>query len=270
MAVFALVAVGVGVILIAQITRLSVEERRRETAIAAASGASPLSTVAGFIAEAAVLGGAGSALGTLTGIVIARPVVASASADRAVPRRHRPGCAGCANPVGGKGNRRAARRSCRHRPQPVGIENAIAAELSRRAGHDNSATRRLWAKTMALLAVGISGVVAARAATSSGGLEPWQASMANAGVVIAIVGSLLSAAYLSAQAIAVLRFRPGRMRRATLATALTALRADRAARRPDTDDRDRGRRRRPRRGTALGLHHRDLPRRGGCRTGAGQ
>jgi putative ABC transport system permease protein len=79
LAIFALIAVGVGVILIAQITRLSVEERRHEIAIAAALGASPLSAVTGFLAEAALLGIAGSVTGVLLGIVLARPVVASAS-----------------------------------------------------------------------------------------------------------------------------------------------------------------------------------------------
>jgi putative ABC transport system permease protein len=79
LAIFALIAVGVGVILIAQLTRLSVEERRRETAVAAALGASPLAVLSGFLAEAAVLGAAGSVIGILLGIVIARPVVASAS-----------------------------------------------------------------------------------------------------------------------------------------------------------------------------------------------
>src|SRR6267154_757349 len=58
LAIFALIAVGVGVILIAQLTRLSVEERRREIAIAAALGASPLAVLSGFLAEAAVLGAA--------------------------------------------------------------------------------------------------------------------------------------------------------------------------------------------------------------------
>ena len=70
--IFALVAVGVGVILIVQITRLSVEERRREIAVAAALGASPLPTISGFLAEAALLGAAGSVIGILIGIVIAQ------------------------------------------------------------------------------------------------------------------------------------------------------------------------------------------------------
>ena len=48
LAIFALIAVGVGVILIAQLTRLSIQERRREVAIAAALGASPLSALVGI------------------------------------------------------------------------------------------------------------------------------------------------------------------------------------------------------------------------------
>jgi putative ABC transport system permease protein len=67
------------VILITLLTRLSIQERRREVAIAAALGASPLSTLVGFLAEAALLGAAGSVVGVLLGAIIARPVVASAS-----------------------------------------------------------------------------------------------------------------------------------------------------------------------------------------------
>jgi putative ABC transport system permease protein len=227
LAIFSLIAVGVGVILIAQLTRLSVEERRRETAVAAALGASPLSVLSGFLAEAAVLGAAGSVIGILLGIVIARPVVASASdlTQRFV---------GVNVPVVVESNVVVVGLVtgvllavlAAIIPSVSASKTAIATELSGRAAHEYSKSRTIWRKAAALLAIGFVGVIAVMLATMSGGLEPWEAGVANAGTVIAVVGLLLAAAYLSAQAIASIRLPPDRTRGATLAIALTGLRAD--------------------------------------------
>ena len=227
LAIFALIAVGVGVILIAQLTRLSVEERRRETAVAAALGASPLSVLSGFLAEAAVLGAAGSVIGILLGIVIARPVVASASdltqrfVGVNVPVVVESSVVVVALVTGVLLAVLAAII-----PSLSASKTAIATELSGRAAHEYGKSRSIWRRAAALLAIGITGVIVVRLATMSGGLESWEASFANAGTVIAVVGLLLAAAYLSAQAIASIRFPPGRTRGATLAIALTGLRAD--------------------------------------------
>jgi putative ABC transport system permease protein len=227
LAIFALIAVGVGVILIAQLTRLSVEERRREIAIAAALGASPLSALSGFLAEAALLGAAGSVIGVLMGVVIARPVVASASeltqlfVGVNVPVVVQPGVV-----MAGLGTGVLLAVLAAMIPSLSASNTAIAAELSGRAARESTESRRIWPKAAALLALGFAGVISARLATASGGLEPWQAGIANGGVVIAIVGLLLAAAYLSAQVIASIQLRPDRTHGATLAIALTGLRAD--------------------------------------------
>lgn len=227
LAIFALVAVGVGVILIAQLTRLSVEERRREIAVAAALGASPLSAVSGFLAEAALLGAAGSVIGLLGGIVIARPVVASASeltqlfVGIDVPVVVKPWVVA----VGlGSGVLLAVLAAII--PSLSASKTAIATELSGRAAHEYTKSRSIWPKARALLAVGFVGVISASLASASGGLEPWEAGVANGGVVIAIVGLLLAAAYLSAHVIASIRPRPDLRHGATIAVALNGLRAD--------------------------------------------
>jgi putative ABC transport system permease protein len=227
LAIFALIAVGVGVILIAQLTRLSVEERRRDIAIAAALGASPLSALTGFLAEAALLGAAGSVIGVLMGIVIARPVVASASeltqlfVGVNVPVVVEPGVVA----IGlGAGVLLAVLAAII--PSLSASNTAIATELSGRAAHGSTESRSIWPKAAALLAIGFAGVISTRLATISGGLRPWQAGIANGGVVIAIVGLLLAAAYLSAQIIASIQLKPDRTRGATLAIALNGLRAD--------------------------------------------
>jgi putative ABC transport system permease protein len=174
-----------------------------------------------------VLGAAGSVIGILLGIVIARPVVASASdlTQRFV---------GVNVPVVVESNvvmvglvagvLLAVLAAII--PSLSASKTAIATELSGRAAHEYSKSRSIWRKAAALLAIGFAGVIVVRLATMSGGLESWEASIANAGTVIAVVGLLLAAAYLSAQAIASIRFPPGRTPGATLAIALTGLRAD--------------------------------------------
>jgi putative ABC transport system permease protein len=225
--IFALIAVGVGVILIAQLTRLSVEERRRETAVAAALGASPLAVLSGFLAEAAVLGAAGSVIGILLGVVIARPVVASASElTQRFVGVNVPVVVESSVVVVGLVTGVVLAVLAAIIPSLSASKTAIATELSGRAAHEYSKSRSIWRKAGALLAIGFAGVIAVRLATISGGLAPWEASVANAGTVTAVVGLLLAAAYLSAQAIASIRFPPDRTRSATLAIALTGLRAD--------------------------------------------
>ncbi|MGB8208886.1 MAG: FtsX-like permease family protein, partial [Mycobacterium sp.] len=227
LAIFALIAVGVGVILIAQLTRLSVEERRRETAVAAALGASPLAVLSGFLAEAAVLGAAGSVVGILLGVVIARPVVASASElTQRFVGVNVPVVVESSVVVVGLVTGVVLAVLAAIIPSLSASKTAIATELSGRAAHEYSKSRSIWRKAGALLAIGFAGVIAVRLATISGGLAPWEASVANAGTVTAVVGLLLAAAYLSAQAIASIRFPPDRTRGATLAIALTGLRAD--------------------------------------------
>lgn len=227
LAIFALVAVGVGVILIGQLTRLSVEERRREIAVAAALGASPLSVLSGFLAEAALLGAAGSVVGVLMGIVIARPVVASAAeltqlfVGVDVPVVVETGVVMVGLGIGVLLAVLAAIM-----PSLSASNTAIATELSGCAAHEFTTSRSTWPKARALLAIGFLGIVCASWATTSGGLEPWEAAVTNGGVVIAIVGLLLAAAYLSAHVIASIRPRPDLRRGATLTVALTGLRAD--------------------------------------------
>jgi len=227
LAIFALIAVGVGVILIAQITRLSIEERRHEIAVAAALGASPLSAVTGFLAEAALLGAIGSTLGALIGIAIAHPVVASASTLTQLyvgvntPVVVEPGILALGVGIGVLLAILAAAA-----PSLSALRTAIASELAGRAALQDTRARSIWPKAVALLTFGSSGVLAARFAARSGGLEQWQAAMSGLGVVIAVIGMLTAAAYLSTQLISMARLGPARARGATFRIALTGLRAN--------------------------------------------
>lgn len=226
LAIFALISVGVGVILIVQITRLSVEERRRDIAVAAALGASPLSIGTGFLAEAALLGAVGAAMGIATGIGIAVPVVASASeltehflgVTVPVVLDRRIFAIGPAIGV-------LLAVLAALLPSRAAARTPIAAELSGRAGHEQTGSRRLALKTLALLTVAFTGAAVAMLATRTGGLAPWQAITTDIAMVVAVVGALMATAYLSAQAIALIRQRPDLPRDATPALALANLRS---------------------------------------------
>jgi putative ABC transport system permease protein len=227
LAIFALIAVGVGVILIAQITRLSVEERRHEVAVASALGASPQSAVTGFLAEAAVLGAVGSILGVLAGIGIAHPVVASASAlTQLYVGVNVPVVVEPAILVAGVGVGIVLAVLAALLPSLSAMNTAIAGELSGRSAQENTKPRSIWPKALVLSTLGAAGVAAATLATRSGGLEPLQAVVSSAAVVIAIIGLLTAAAYLSAQMITMVQLPADRAHGATTRVALTGLRAN--------------------------------------------
>jgi putative ABC transport system permease protein len=111
-------------------------------------------------------------------------------------------------------------------PSLSASKTAIAAELSGRATHEYTKARSMWPKAVAMLAIGLAGVTCARLATTSGGLEPWQATVANGAVVVAMIGLLWAAAYLSTQAITSVWSRSDRAHSATLTVALGGLRAN--------------------------------------------
>ncbi|UMB69464.1 ABC transporter permease [Mycobacterium paraterrae] len=227
LAIFALIAIGVGVILIAQLTRLSIQERRREVAIAAALGATPLMTFGGFLAEAALLGASGSVIGILLGIVIAHPVVASASElTQQFVGVNVPVVVGGGVVVAALGIGVLLAVLAALLPSRAASKTPIATELSGRAAVEDNQSTGAWRKVVALLAIGVTGVIAVWWATWSGGLAPWQASVANVSVVVAIVGLLLAAAYVGPEVLDLIRLRPERVRSAAVAIAFTGLRAD--------------------------------------------
>lgn len=227
LAIFALIAIGVGVILIAQLTRLSIQERRREVAIAAALGASPLMTFGGFLAEAALLGASGSVIGVLLGIVIAHPVVASASdLTQQFVGVNVPVVVDWIVVVAALGIGVLLAVLAAFLPSRTASKTPIATELSGRATAAENQSTGVWRKVVALLAIGVAGVIVVWLATWSGGLAPWQAGIANVSVVVAIVGLLLAAAYVGPEFLDLVRFRPERTRRAALTIAFTGLRAD--------------------------------------------
>jgi putative ABC transport system permease protein len=184
-------------------------------------------TFGGFIAEAALLGASGSVIGVLLGILIAHPVVASAS-DLTQP------FVGVNVPVVVDGSVVVAALGigvllavlAALLPSRSASKTPIATELSGRAAAEENQSTGVWRKVVTLLAIGVAGVIAVWCATWSGGLAPWQAGIANVSVVVAIVGLLLAAAYVGPEVLNLIRLRPEKTRRAALAIAFTGLRAD--------------------------------------------
>ncbi len=75
----AILASGIAVVLVYNVITLTLEERRRERAIAAAIGAPPTVLVVGPLLEAGVLGAIGGLLGAIGGVVLAGPIVGTLS-----------------------------------------------------------------------------------------------------------------------------------------------------------------------------------------------
>lgn len=75
----AVLASGIAVVLVYNVVNLSLEQRRRERAIAAAVGAPPVVMAAGPLIEAGLLGAVGGLIGAAAGTVLAAPTVHSMS-----------------------------------------------------------------------------------------------------------------------------------------------------------------------------------------------
>src|SRR5581483_1639563 len=77
--IISFLALGIGALLVYNTLTLSLEERRRQLAIAAAIGAPGRTIMLGTLAEAGVLGLLGGLAGVAGGAVVARPIVGSIS-----------------------------------------------------------------------------------------------------------------------------------------------------------------------------------------------
>jgi putative ABC transport system permease protein len=72
-----LFGLAVAGVLVYNITRFTIEERRRDLAVTAALGATPRVIVFGALTEAGIAGAAGGLLGAPVGMLVARPILAS-------------------------------------------------------------------------------------------------------------------------------------------------------------------------------------------------
>lgn len=195
--IIALLALGIGGVLVRNSVTLSLEERRRQTAIVGALGGSRRTLVWGTIAESAALGLAGGAVGIAGGIAVAQPVSSSLSGflqrSAGIPLELSVGpeavvlALGLGLVVSVAAALGPARRSVR-------ID--VAAELSNRGQRDevvgSTSPRRLLA---ACATVGV-GLYLCSVAGRDAGIELWQARLAPAAFLVTMIPSVYAVATL--------------------------------------------------------------------------
>jgi putative ABC transport system permease protein len=193
-----LFALAVGGMLARNSVVLSLVERRRDLAVAAAVGATPRMLTTGILAEVAIVGAAGGAIGAFGGVLLAKPVLDGI--DRFVARaigahltvHASPAVIGLSIALG-----LGAAVLATWRPARQAARLDIAAELSSRDTAEEAAVSTHVKRAAILIAIGVAGVVAAHVASSGGGLEPWQPIATELGVVVASVGLIGSVGTLA-------------------------------------------------------------------------
>jgi putative ABC transport system permease protein len=189
----ALVASAIAVVLIYNVIALTLEERRREHAIVAAVGASPATLVIGPLLEAAILGVIGGLVGSLGGIVLARPIVSTVSHITlglvGIPITVHTssstfitglivgvviGLVAAAQPI---------RRSLRA---------DIAAEISGREQRQRTSSHATVRRALLYLVLGLAGAAISWLGARNGSLDQWQPAAALGGFALAMVLSILA------------------------------------------------------------------------------
>ena len=193
-----LFSLGVGGVLIYNTLSLSLEERRHDLAIAAALGASPNQLRAGVLAEAGLLGLAGGMVGIGGALLVARPITASLSdfvknAIGLTATTHitaRPVIDGLLLGVllAGAASWQPARRA---------IRPDVAADLSGRERRQETAAHLHHRRALAFASVGGLGVLLTYVGARHGALETWQPTVAQLGMLLAVLGFLLAAGALA-------------------------------------------------------------------------
>jgi putative ABC transport system permease protein len=185
----AMLALGVGFVLIANTVALSLEERRRELAVVAALGATDRSLLGAALTHAAVLGIAGGIVGAVGALGLSYPLTASLSGvtrrllglDLSVHPGTTPYLAavvvGAAVAVGASW--RPARRALR-------VD--VAAEIAGRDRRAETSTPAVALRPLVAVSVGIAGIALAYLGSRDGALEPWQLPVALVGLLLGIIG----------------------------------------------------------------------------------
>jgi putative ABC transport system permease protein len=224
--VIALLTLGIGGILVRNSITLSLEERRRQTAIVGALGGSRHLLVGGTVLEAVVLGAVGGLVGVLFGVGLAGPV---SSGLEDITRKiagipldiHVPAIAVAAGPFVGIATAvlvsiGPARRS---------VRLDVAGELASRGRREEVArsARLVW--VVAALAVIAVGIATAEVAAYQGGIDRWRSRLAPVGFLTVTVGSVALVSVVVPRLVGALE-RRGRFRRGASRLAVSNLRRE--------------------------------------------
>jgi putative ABC transport system permease protein len=184
-----LIGLGLSGLLVYNIVALSLAERRRDFAVAAAIGAKPYAITSGTLAEAAVVGLIGGGLGALCGIVLSRPLVATISGvifERSTGIGIKPYVSAAVLVMGvvlGVVTAVVAAAVPAWRARRMDL----AGELHGRAGVAESTPRRIRIRLTVLVACGAIAVALTYLAPRNGGLAAWQPPVGGLGLLAAAV-----------------------------------------------------------------------------------
>jgi putative ABC transport system permease protein len=182
-----LLGLGLSGVLVYNIVALSLAERRRDHAVAGAVGASTRAITVGVLAEAALLGLAGGAIGAVSSIGFVRPLVASASkvlfeqSSGIKPSVHVSWGLMIMGVLLGVLTGVIAAWVPARRARRIDL----AAELHGRAALIEEAPRRARVRVALLVFAGGLGILGSYFAQRNGALEPWQSSLATPSLVVA-------------------------------------------------------------------------------------
>jgi putative ABC transport system permease protein len=185
-----LFGLAVGGQLVFNTMTLSLEERRREMAIAAAIGGTPATVTMGVLAEAAVLGMAGGAVGIGMGLLVAKPFVANFSkfAEQAAGI-HLSVHPTVMSVVVGLGIGLLASVAAAAIPARRAARLDIAGELVDRTRRQDASTLIRARRSVILAAVVGGGLLMAWLGAKDGGIQSWQPNLLLVGVVLSFASS---------------------------------------------------------------------------------
>lgn len=183
-----LVALGIGALLVYNITTLSLEERRRDFAIVGSLGATSRILVGGPIGEAAALGAVGGLLGTAAGAALAGPMVLSVS--KQIEKQVGVGISVHTSALSvllGLALGVVVAALAAWAPARRASRRDITAELHGQANRDDAAPRATVRRAVVTGTIGFAAVGVCYLAQRGGGIEPWQSPAGSAATLVAVL-----------------------------------------------------------------------------------
>ena len=191
--IISILALGIGGLLVYNTLTLSLEERRRQLAIAAALGAPPRTIMVGTLAEAGVLGLFGGLVGVVGGAVVARPIVSSIgsfvgkASGVPVDVHTSNGTIVIGAVLGVVVSLVAAVLPARR-----ALKADVAAELANRQLREEAAPSWSARRGILLVLVAVAGIGLCWLMQRNGALEPWQASVGPLGFLVGILAMMFA------------------------------------------------------------------------------
>lgn len=191
--ILALLALGVGLVLVGNTVTLSLTERRKELAVVAAVGATDRTLIGGALTHAAVLGVVGGLLGSVAALLLAIPLTAALSdftqelSGMTVDLHPRSTPVVVAIVAGA-----AVAVAASWRPARRALRIDIAAEMSGRERRSETSVQWASLRALTFTNIGLLGMAGTYVGSRRGGLEPWQFPVAMVSLVVATVGLIMA------------------------------------------------------------------------------